>query len=67
MPRYYQISDIKEILQGFVRIEGNQTKAAQKLGITSSYLSDVLNGKRSPGPSILSKIGLDSVVVYVTK
>jgi transcriptional regulator with XRE-family HTH domain len=32
--------------------------------ISESYLSDVLNGRREPGPRILAALGLEKVVLY---
>lgn len=35
-----------------------QAEAAEALGITPAYLSDVLNGRRDPGPKVLTALGL---------
>lgn len=47
------------------RIDGkSQAKAAQELGITQGYLSDILNGRRAIGPKVLKALKLKKVVVY---
>lgn len=46
---------------------GTQTVLAERLGISSAYLSDVLNGRKDPGESILAPLGLERVVTYRRK
>lgn len=43
---------------------GQQKDLAKALGVSPSYLSDVMNGRREPGPMILSRLGLRRQVVY---
>lgn len=43
---------------------GSQAKLAQAIGITPSYLSDVLLGKREPGPKILAYLQLAKKTIY---
>jgi len=47
--------------------EGSQAALAKKLGISPSYLSDVLNGLRSPGVSLLDPLGLEAITEYRPK
>ncbi len=42
----------------------NASAYAQRIGIHQSYLSDVLNGRRDPGKSILKALGYERVVLY---
>ncbi len=42
----------------------NARAYAQREGIAQSYLSDVLNGRRDPGKSILKALGYEKVVLY---
>jgi transcriptional regulator with XRE-family HTH domain len=42
-------------------------EAAADLGVSSQYLSDVLHGRREPGPKILNALGLERVVTYRKK
>ena len=43
---------------------GSQAALAKQLGISPSYLSDVLNGLRNPGVSLLAPLGLEAVIEY---
>lgn len=45
----------------------NQGAWAEAHHVASSYLSDVLNGRRDPGKSILKAIGYERVVMYRKK
>lgn len=57
---------IKKIEQ-IIRERGTNKAAAQFLGVSQQYLSDLLKGRRDPGVKILSKLGLQSRVIYETK
>lgn len=45
---------------------GGVRALAKALGVSPSYVSDVLNGRRAPGPPFLAALGLKKVVVYVS-
>jgi transcriptional regulator with XRE-family HTH domain len=50
------------------RINGRtQSAVAKELGIMPSYLSDVLKGRREPGPQVLDALGLERVISYRQK
>lgn len=40
---------------------------ASELGVSPAYLHDVINGRRYPGKSILSPLGLKKVIYYESK
>jgi len=44
-----------------------ETYATKVLRVRPSYLSDIYNGYRTPGPTILKKLGLRKVVLYAEK
>ena len=46
------------------KAQPNAKAYAQHAGIAQSYLSDVLNGRRDPGKSILRALGYERVVLY---
>jgi transcriptional regulator with XRE-family HTH domain len=54
------IKKLKRMAEG----EGSQAALAKKLGISPSYLSDVLHGLRSPGASLLDPLGLEAFTEY---
>jgi transcriptional regulator with XRE-family HTH domain len=47
-----------------VRTRGSQKAAAEALGVSAAYLSDVLRGKREPGPKVLRYFGVRRVTHY---
>ena len=52
-------------LETAIKQAGNQQAAATKLGVSPSYLSDVLSGRKEPGKKILEPLGLVRVVSYM--
>lgn len=44
---------------------GNQKRTAEALGISQQFLTDVLKGRRSPGPKLLKAMGLERKIEYV--
>ena len=44
--------------------ESTLRAVATRLGITASYLSDTINGRRDPGPKLLTGLGLSRRVTY---
>lgn len=59
--------EVNELIRDLVKQEGTQTAAAAKLGIVSSYMSDLLKGKRDPGPEVLKFFGLEKKIIYISK
>jgi lambda repressor-like predicted transcriptional regulator len=43
---------------------GSQKLWAAQAGVSQSYLSSVLSGRREPGESILAALGLVRVIAY---
>lgn len=56
--------DVLRKLQARMEEVGSQKALADEIGVSQPYLSDVLKGKRDPGPSILSHLGLKKSAVY---
>lgn len=46
-----------------VKRSGSMRAYARTIGVTVSYVSDLLNGRRAPGPKILDPLGLEKVKV----
>jgi len=55
--------DAYAVLLRFVGEHKRQADAAMALGVTASYLSDLVNKRRDISDSILSKLGLRRAVV----
>lgn len=49
------------------RRAGSLRSLAKEWGLSVSYLSQVLNGKKLPGKKILDRLGLDVPEVYQLK
>ncbi len=58
------MEDIKPLLRRTAKKHGTQQKFAAFLGVSGAYLSDVMQGKREPGESILKPLGYEKVVSY---
>lgn len=54
---------VRERIKALVAVEGVRG-LARRLGFTPSYVSDVCNGRRAPGPPFLKLLGLRKVVGY---
>lgn len=61
--------DIEQVLRTLRKFigENDQKTAAKKLGVSPSYLSDVLTGRREPGKKMLNALGMKRVVRYGKK
>lgn len=57
MPRYATEDDLIDAAKALITYETTQRILAAKWGISPSYLSDFLAGKRGPGPAILKGLG----------
>lgn len=54
--------DVRTALQRLIKEEGGQNAAARKIGISHAHLSDLLKGRRAPGPKVLGPLGFRRVV-----
>lgn len=54
-------------LREMIAVEGSQAALAHKLGVSRSYLSEILKGTRTPGRKVLANLGLESRTVYIPK
>jgi hypothetical protein len=52
-------------LRDAIQAAGSQQAFARSIGISPTYLSDVLNARREPGDAILRALGLRKQVRYV--
>jgi transcriptional regulator with XRE-family HTH domain len=65
MPEPVPLSAVYAKLRSAVAASGGQSAFAGELGLSVSYVSDVMNARRDPGVAILRAIGLRKIVVYV--
>lgn len=59
--------DVIDRLRAAVQAAGSQKAYAERIGVSQTYLSDVLNGSRAPGEKILTALQLEAVVMYQEK
>lgn len=57
--------DVREMLKGKIGYNHGVRALAKQLGVSQGYMSDVLSGKRAPGPKILAALGFSPEPVYV--
>lgn len=57
--------ELRDLLRKACNKAGSQSTWADTAGVSSVYVSDVLNQKRAPGDSILRALGYSRVVTYV--
>lgn len=55
-------TEMREKLKRYVRAIGSLREAARRWKVSPAYLSDCLNGRRAPGPSVLKPVGYERVV-----
>jgi len=54
-----------ERLRGLITYERNQTDLAKEIGVTRSYVYQVLSGKAPPSPRMLEMISVERRTQYV--
>jgi predicted transcriptional regulator len=63
--KYLTEKQMLDVLWDLVAQHGSQKAAADVLGITPSYLSDILQGSRSVSDSLARKIGYIREAVFI--
>lgn len=58
------LDDVLAALRTEIEAVGTAKAWAERQGVNPSYVSDVLNKNRDPGPVILNALGLEKVVSY---
>lgn len=56
--------DVYTILRNKCKEAGGQSAFAKQHGVSVAYVSDVINGRKDPGPALLRAIGVKRVVTY---
>lgn len=56
--------DALDLIIEIVDEEGSQSAAANRLGISAAYLSDILSGARSISDKVANKLGYSKVSMY---
>ncbi len=63
MTRQLTLPQVIELLK---KRQGNRpaSELADELGISRSYLSEIFQGRRDPGPTVLEKLGIAREIIY---
>lgn len=56
--------DLYTLLRTQCAKAGGQTAFANQHGVSVAYVSDVMNGRKEPGPALLKAMGVRKVVRY---
>jgi hypothetical protein len=64
MKKKLKLADVIQMLRDEVIAEGGLRKLSEKAGVSASYLSDVANGFREPGPKICEYLKIRKVRLY---
>ena len=64
----FDANDVTSRIWGHIHeVFFTQDAAAQAYGISTSYLSDVLSGRRAPGKKLLDALNMKAVIYYEDK
>jgi transcriptional regulator with XRE-family HTH domain len=55
---------VQKLIRDRVEELGSQLAVAEAAGVSAAYISDILNDKREPGPTVLTWLGLEAQTVY---
>lgn len=67
MKIYTPAETIALIHTHILKKDGTQSAFARRIGISASYLHDVLNGRRQPNEKIISDLGLTEIRGFAKK
>lgn len=59
--------EVRKMVEARAGEVGTMRALARAWKVSPAYLSDVINGKREPGPAILKALGLRRLMVYEPK
>ena len=60
-----KLDDVYDLIDRLIRDKyGNQATFSRCSGLSSAYVSDVVNRRKEPGPAMLKAIGVEKVVSY---
>lgn len=56
--------EARKIIEDMVNAAGSQRKVARSLGISDSYLSDIINERRDISDEVAKKLGYQKETIY---
>ena len=60
----YDPAPVIEAIDRLTKKHGTETVAAELLGVSQSYFSNIRSGRRRPGFAILQALGMQAVITY---
>jgi transcriptional regulator with XRE-family HTH domain len=63
----FTINALRLNLKARSKALGSERKLAEQLGVSYSYMNDIVRGKRRPGRKVLSALGLREERMYISK
>ena len=67
MPDGIDETELVRVIHGIVEKEGSQVAAADYIGISPAYLSDILAGHRHISADVAERLGYSRKVIYIEK
>lgn len=64
MALIYRLDQVLDMLREECAQVGSQYQWATKYKLSPAYVSDVLKGRRNPGPSVLKALKLEAITQY---
>jgi predicted transcriptional regulator len=59
--KIYSDDEFRDMLKERIKRLGTQSAFAAKVGVSTAFLHDVLNGRRRPSDKIISELGLTEI------
>jgi len=60
----FPVDRVVDRITKYAEVFASRAQAAKSLGISPQYLSDIITGRRRPGPSVLRALGIRRVDRY---
>lgn len=65
--KIYSSEEVISLIQARIKKDGTQLAFAKRIGVSASFLHDVLNGRRTPNDKIISELGLTEIRGFAKK
>lgn len=67
MSEVFSADEVREMLRALVTRDRKQKDLAAEAGVSSAFISDILQGNRNPSGAALDLIGIERRVIYIRK
>lgn len=59
------VDDVRALIKSSIKTAGTAAAWAKTINLSPQYVGDVLHGRRDPGDTILTALGLQRSVTYI--